>query len=95
MNADKILQAIDMIAEEAGSPKISNIFKQFESKIPNEFKDIVLAQVKQEAAKAIAQGLQQSQSEIQKLVTDPEVISKLKGMGPQDDASEHNATDAE
>ena len=82
---DKVLGAIDQIAEVSGSVKIADVISSFQSKIPNEMREIVLAQVREEAAKAIVEGLDRAKTDISSVSNNQEILDKLKQMGPQND----------
>jgi len=83
---NKIIQSIDDIAAIVGGPKIMDTVNQFQSKVPNEMRDIVLAQVKEDVAKSISEAFSKTQTEMQSAVDNPELIAKLKTMGPQEES---------
>jgi hypothetical protein len=85
MNVDEIIKGFDQIARASGQQGIMDLINGFDGKIPNEYKEVVMAQVKEEAAKAIAEGMQHAQSGINNAMKDPELMAKFKAMGPQDD----------
>jgi len=82
----QVISGFDMIAKASGQQSISDVINQFVDKIPKEYRDIVVAQVKEEAAKAIAEGIEQTTAGMSKAADDPDLLNKLKAMGPQDDS---------
>jgi len=79
---NKILDAFDSIAEIAGVGLLRNLFNKFEtSGIPNEYRDTVIAQVKEDIAKTLADSIAQTQQ----TMNDPDFLEKVKAMGVDKD----------
>lgn len=85
IDVEKILSAIDQIAEATGTQKISSIVNSFVSSIPSEAQAVVIAQVKEATAKAIAEGLDKTKAGLESVLDNKELIDKLKSMGPKGD----------
>lgn len=88
MTEDKVKQVIesfDNIAKLSGQTPISEVIEQFSSKLPNEYRETILAQVKEDTAKAISEGMAKTTEALNKATRDPELLKKLKAVGPKED----------
>jgi len=83
---DKVLNAFDQILSVSGGQKITDILNQFTDKIPKDVQPIVLAQVKEDIAKSLSDGLAQTTSELNNVTSNPDIMEAIKKtIGPQDD----------
>jgi tryptophanyl-tRNA synthetase len=85
IDSERVLALLDELAEMAGSPKISTVFKEFEDKVPEEYRGTVLSQIKQEIADTVAKGVKDTTEQMNKMTSDPDLLAKLKEMGPSKD----------
>lgn len=79
---DKVLQALDMLCDVAKAPRITALIERFEG-VPNEMRKVVLEQIKDDVAGAIASSIAQQQESLQKLLNDEEFKQQLEAMGPE------------
>jgi len=82
---NQVLESFDQIARLSGQQTFSEVISQFNSNLPNEYREVVLSQIKEDTAKAILESMTTTSEAISKAANDPTLLEKLKAMGPKAD----------
>lgn len=82
---NQVLESFDQIARLSGQQTFSEVISQFNSSLPNEYREVVLSQIKEDTAKAILESMTTTSEAISKASNDPTLLEKLKAMGPKAD----------
>ena len=80
---NQVLESFDQIARLSGQQTFSEVISQFNSSLPNEYREVVLSQIKEDTAKAILESMTTTSEAISKAANDPTLLEKLKAMGPK------------
>jgi len=82
---NQVLESFDQIARLSGQQTFSEVISQFNSNLPNEYREVVLSQIKEDTAKAILESMTTTSEALSKAANDPTLLEKLKAMGPKAD----------
>lgn len=85
---DATLDLIDKVAASTGQQSIRALLEQFSATMPADMRGVLMAQIKEDVAKSVKDGLSKTLAQMQRTVDDPAVIDAIRRA-----TSSHEQTD--